>query len=101
MVSEKGYLHLEYVDTKDKSDFDNFTINPIPNTDRESTDLNNADNNHDMKIQMWTMNKSQGMSYDKIVEAYKKKGVKISRSSVGNYVKEIEAEMKSQQPSDI
>lgn len=100
-VSEKDYLHLEYVDTKDKSDFDNFTINPSHNTGGDSTDLNNADNNHEMKIQMWTMNKKHSMSYDKIVEAYKKKGVKISRSSVGNYVKEIEAEMTSQQPSDI
>ena len=99
-VSEKDYLHLEYVDTKDKSDFDNFTINPIPNTDRESTDLNNADNSYDEKVQMWTMSKTKGMSYNKIVEFYKKKGIKISRSTVGNYVNEIEAEMKSQLPID-
>lgn len=71
----------------------------------EQTDSNSVPNptgfSHEMKVHIWTLNKKHSMSYDKIVEAYMKKGVKISRSSVGNYVKEIEAEMNSQQPSDI
>lgn len=93
-LSQEDYLHLEYVDAKDEQSFNQWA----PGTGFESApDANAKGITHDMKVQMTDMN-MQGSSYDKIVDHFKKQGLTISRSSVGNYINEIKAERNRNQP---
>ena len=93
-LGEEDYLHLEYVDAKDEQGFNQWATFSDP---KSAPDANAKGITHDMKVQMADMN-MQGSSYDKIVDHFKKQGITVSRSSVGNYINEIKVERNGNQP---
>lgn len=87
-LEEDNYLHFELINN-------NEFLNKSQSSKSDTGTISHA-----QKVQMWQMNKQQGVSYSMIVEHFKKQDVKVSRSSVGNYVNEIDAEQKASQQGE-
>lgn len=95
-IAKGQVLHEELVDDK----YLHFELKWIEKNDEDDDDANDTDSTanaigitHDMKVEMWKMNKTQSLSYSRIVEEFLKRGISVGRSTVGNYVNEIQYEV--------